>query len=106
MKNLLEETLQALRENGKTEKDVLYVESFPLTTSWEAFKRNANFNYDDGYGCNEISLSLKIVGDSWWLERNEYDGSEWWEFKTHPNAGTKRTAFPHEVMKMIKANEY
>lgn len=106
MNNLLEETLQVLRENGKSEEDVLFVKSFPLTTSWEAFKRNANFEYDDGYGCNQISLNLKIVGDSWWLERNEYDGSEWWEFKTHPNAGTTRPAFPHEVMTMIKANQY
>lgn len=100
--NLLDETIQALRSNGKTEKDVLYVMSFPLTTSWEAFKRNANFDYDNGYGCNEIPLNLKIVGDSWWLERDEYNGSEWWKFKIHPNAGTTRPAFPHEVMKMIK----
>lgn len=29
-------------------------------------------------------MSLKIVGDNWWLERHEYDGAEWFEFKTLP----------------------
>lgn len=26
-----------------------------------------------------------VVGDDWWLERHEYDGSEWWEFKRLPS---------------------
>jgi hypothetical protein len=43
-------------------------------------------NYDDGFGGNEIPLSLVVVGDDWWLERGEYDGSEWWEFKRLPPA--------------------
>ena len=29
-------------------------------------------------------MDLLIVGDDWWLERHEYDGAEWWEFKTLP----------------------
>jgi hypothetical protein len=28
---------------------------------------------------------LEIVGDDWWLERHEYDGAEWWEYKTKPS---------------------
>lgn len=102
MANLLEETLKVLHENGKSENDVKFVESFPLITDWESFKRNANFIYDEGYGLPVISSNLKIVGDTWWLERDEYDGSEWWSYKVHPDAGTKRTAYPHEIMKMIK----
>lgn len=102
MQNLLYETLEALQAHGKSEDDVFFVESFPLFTDWKSFKRNANFYYDNGYGCNEISLNLKIVGDTWWLEREEYDGSEWWTYKEHPDASTKRTAYPHEIMKMIK----
>ena len=23
-------------------------------------------------------------GSDWWLERGEYDGSEWWEFRREP----------------------
>ena len=34
---------------------------------------------------NEIMQYFRVaVGDNWWLERAEYDGSEWWEFKTIP----------------------
>ena len=29
-------------------------------------------------------MDLLIVGKDFWLERVEYDGSEWWEFKTMP----------------------
>lgn len=42
MINFLEETIDMLKDCGKTEDDVL------------------------------------------WLERHEYDGSEWWEYKTMP----------------------
>lgn len=30
-----------------------------------------------------------LVGDGWWIERAEYDGSEWWEFKTIPTEKVK-----------------
>lgn len=30
-----------------------------------------------------------LVGDGWWIERAEYDGSEWWEFKTIPTEKDK-----------------
>lgn len=43
-------------------------------------------NYDDGYGGQEIDSSLVIVGDDWWLERAEYDGAGWFEFKKQPIA--------------------
>ena len=53
--------------------------------TFEKFKESAkNIYYDSGYGSNEIPMNLVIVGDNWWLERAEYDGSEWWEFKTLP----------------------
>lgn len=103
MCNLLEETLQCLDEHGKSPSDVRCVVSFPLITDWKSFERNANFDYDDGYGCNNISLDLKIVGDDWWLERSEYDGSEWWSFKSIPHKVDFRKAAPHEIMKMIKS---
>lgn len=87
MPNLLEETLGCLARNGKSTSDVHWVESSskePVSFSWDEFASLASFEYDDGYGGNNIPLSLKIVGDDWWLERGEYDGSEWWEFKTLP----------------------
>ena len=84
--NLLQETLDALEENGKTPADVRYVgrASISAKCSWEDFAKQSDFEYDNGYGGAEISTDLVAVGDNWWLERAEYDGSEWWEFKTFP----------------------
>ena len=58
MSNLLNETISIMKENNK--------------------------EYDDGYGETEVKDDLQIVGANWWLERHEYDGSEWWEFKSLP----------------------
>lgn len=108
--NFLEETIRCLNENGKTEEDVLWVgrgfgkfgsfnsigsfsrffrncfsdtpEKYKAT--WEDFKLKADFNYDDGYGMVYIPADLIVVGKDFWLERAEYDGSEWWEFMTVP----------------------
>lgn len=85
MQNLLDETVHYLKESLKVPSDVEFVrfgESFYC--SWDEFSAVASFNYDNGYGGAEIDLRLKVVGRDWWLERGEYDGSEWWEFKTFP----------------------
>ena len=50
----------------------------------------ADINYDCGYGSAEIDRDLMVAGDGWWLERGEYDGAEWWEYKRNP------TQPPHE----------
>ncbi len=98
MTNFLKETLEVLKRSGKTPDDVRWVgkrepdylaaikarvEVLPCGT-WAEFERFADFDYDDGYGGVEVASDLKVVGDDWWLERGEYDGSEWWEFKTLP----------------------
>ena len=82
--NLLSETLNILLENGKTPEDVLWVGDETRYMSWEDFKKAAYTSYDNGYGSEEVFESLKIVGKDFWLERNSYDGSEWWEYKTYP----------------------
>ena len=82
--NLLKETKEILADNKKKVSDVLFINLKQSSCTWEQFKAVSNFNYDNGYGGNEIEGSLKIVGDNWWLERGEYDGSEWWEFKKMP----------------------
>lgn len=84
--NLLNETLNILKENGETPADVRWVgrESANAKCSWDDFSKQADFEYNNGYGWQEIPADLVAVGDNWWLERAEYDGSEWWEFKTIP----------------------
>ena len=84
MANLLQETIKDLINEGKSEDDVIFVTDGENVNTWEWFKKNADFRYDNGFGGAEIMEDLKIVGKDWWLERHNYDGSEWWEFKKKP----------------------
>jgi hypothetical protein len=100
MINLLVETIDVLRENNKTPKDVLWCSSNRGYFSFDEFVEKAQgIDYDNGYGRAEIFGELVIVGDNWWLERAEYDGSEWWEFKTIPK---KPESKADEVVLAIK----
>lgn len=107
--NLLQETMHALGVYKKTPSDVLWVgiKNLPelesiwpkwsedvnileMSWPWRDFVKIADFEYDNGYGGQEIHWGLVIVGKDWWLERHEYDGKEWWEFKMlpeRPNVG-------------------
>lgn len=82
--NLLEETERMLAKYNKSWDDVRWIgvaeEEIPI----DVFKKLANRRYDNGFGINEVRLDLVAVGSNWWFERDEYDGSEWWEFKTMP----------------------
>jgi hypothetical protein len=85
--NLLEETITCLIGNNKKVEDVEYVgiRGTDKKTNWEQFAKYAkDIKYDNGYGGEFINLHLVIVGDDWWLERAEYDGSEWWAYKERP----------------------
>lgn len=102
IKNLLRETIDELNSNGKTGNDVLWVgrdyndwdnyanwTRMTYKSTWEDFCSKADFEYDAGYGSPEIAMDLIIVGEDFWLERCEYDGCEWWEFKTFPEEPTE-----------------
>ena len=91
--NLLTETLEVLDRNHKTPDDILWIGicdgdcfgTFNKTCTWDDFAGMAkDIVYYSGYGGRVISELLFIVGNNWWLERGEYDGSEWWNFKTSP----------------------
>ena len=91
MSNLYRETLECLRENGKKEEDILWIGTSVtlVLEGWRGMAELFGFEYDDGYGGTEINEGLMVVGDSWWLERHEYDGSEWWEYKEYPKMPCK-----------------
>ena len=84
--NLKEETLEELKEHGKTWEDVKFIQGkdFAVANPKKEILKLMNVEYDDGYGAPEVAQDLLIVGDKWWLERHEYDGSEWWEYKELP----------------------
>ena len=91
MSNLYRETLKCLRENGKKEEDVLWIGMTEalILEGWRGMAELFGFEYDEGYGGIEINDGLMVVGDSWWLERHEYDGAEWWEYKEYPKMPCK-----------------
>lgn len=88
--NLLEETEKKLSQFGKTWSDVNWIGGDDFTISINEFRELANKEYDNGFGGQEVARDLIIAGSDWWFERGEYDGSEWWDFKTLPKKPTEQ----------------
>jgi len=62
---------------------------FNLTTGWtkedwDSFLSNLDFEYDSGYGGQNLFGTIWYV-DGTWSERAEYDGSEWYAHRSCPN---------------------
>jgi len=99
MVNLLQETIKVLSYYDKTLEDIEYVQlDDEYCLSGDFVKLAETINYDAGYGLAYINQNLLIIGNNWWLERREYDGSEWWEFQTFPRK-------PHIYNKTLKIEE-
>lgn len=87
MSNIVKETVEFLKKLGYLESDVLWVGSRDgeFAMSWEDFKdKFKDLEYDSGYGAQEIAYDLVVVGDNWWLEREDYDGAENWVYEKYP----------------------
>lgn len=91
--NLIEETLSFLRKCGKCENDIYYVRVKDIRfgdivhyVDWDSFKDSIkDFTYDKGYGLQYIWKNLRIVlRNGEYIRRQEYDGSEWWEYISKP----------------------
>lgn len=82
MTNFYEETVNVIKDIGKTLDDVVYVSvcDGKYYKPEKFFEQIKDVEYDAGYGIQEINPNIKIVFRDGFLERNEYDGSEWWRF--------------------------
>ena len=88
--NLKEETLLLIKKYGKTPEEVIWVGSLEYGyITFEEFLGLSDFEYDKGYGAQQIASDLYVVGTNWWLSRHEYDGAEGWVFNTHPKQPEK-----------------
>jgi hypothetical protein len=108
MRNLLKETVDVLHEIGKSGADVAWIGNRHGTMSirWDEFEKAAMLcNYDGGYGGQEVASDLIVMGagGAWWLERGEYDGSEWWNFMTAPKL--KPAAAPFSMFTFTNETE-
>jgi hypothetical protein len=98
--NLLKETEDIIIEIGKSLEDIDFInitgevdksqnyeEVKCYSTDFDGFVKFCNRfrNYDNGYGGAKVPTNTVVVfKDGTWLERAEYDGSEWWEYKQIP----------------------
>ena len=83
--NLLGETKEFLGKYSKTLDDVLFIQGDDFGITKDNFEAVAKkTNYYAGYGAQQVVRDLVLVGEDWWIERYEYDGAEWWEFKSIP----------------------
>lgn len=89
MRNLLEETEQEIKENGKTIDDVKWVGTPDAWMTWDEFALIADIEYNEGPGGQAINPDLVVVGEDWWLERVVHN-LEWWEFKKLPEKPSTR----------------
>jgi hypothetical protein len=77
---------------------VLFVTDEKGYISFEEFLEESDFEYNNNHYLHKINLKLKIVGKDFWLERSEYDGLEWWEFKTLPIKPEKHGVSIHDEL--------
>jgi hypothetical protein len=85
MTNLLQETFEMLDQVRRRPNEVFWVGTNEWTATFAEFAFFAkDIEYDCGFGLAKIAEDLVVVGEDWWLERGEYDGSEWWRYCTMP----------------------
>jgi hypothetical protein len=53
-------------------------------SQYKEFLNALDFDYNNGYGSQELFGTVWLTNDIW-VERGEYDGSEWWSVKKLPN---------------------
>lgn len=56
---------------------------FYTDEQYEKFLEELDFEYDDGYGGQELFGTVWFLNGTW-MERGEYDGAEWWAYKKCP----------------------
>ena len=90
MENLLQETLDMLKEHNKNFDDVIAIFGDDFQITKENFIKVADKEYDEGYGAPEVATDLKILGNDFIMKRYDYDGAEWWEYITFNNELPKK----------------
>lgn len=92
--NAKAELLYQLEKHNLTVKDIAYIRINLFKYEGYVDKINKenidiedlnvlDFNYDDEYGGQNL-YGFVLFANGSWLERHEYDGFEWWEYKKAP----------------------
>ena len=87
MINAQQELLSVLNSIKKNQSDIswmlVYTKRYDEISEVLTTADDLNFTYYNGYGSQEL-FGIVYFNDNTWLERGEYDGSEWWEHITTP----------------------
>lgn len=70
------------RENGDSHKEFLLKINYDIV-DFEKFTNDLDFEYDEVHGFQEIYGTVWFEGNVW-VEREEYNGMEWWEARVMP----------------------
>jgi hypothetical protein len=92
MSRLITETKEAIKRSGHKIADIIFIgsEVSGHSCTWKEFEQLANFDYDSGFGSQEVATDLIIVfSDGAKMWRDEYDGSEGWAYSSPFKMPTK-----------------
>ena len=67
---------------GENEK-IIHLPMDYTRQQYEAFLTKLEFEYDEGFGRRELFGTIWYE-DGNWSDRGDYDGSEWWDYKSCP----------------------
>lgn len=78
-------TLWAMSDNGEAPPSlVLYLKTNHTEEELNNFLNSLDFGYDSGFGGQELYGTVWFKNPEIWAERDEYDGSEWWNIVSKP----------------------
>lgn len=91
-RNAKQELLKAIETNTIVCAEIYFNSAEKISLSslesqsknyWDNFLSCLDKEYDAGWG-HQYLYGWVILSDGSWLERKEYDGSEWWEKRIKP----------------------
>ena len=88
-----------LEKNEKYVLPLLYTQE-----EYDDFLKKINKEYDAGYGGQEL-FGVIVCENGVWMDRGEYDGSEWWNTHIYPNLAEtfgEKEALKYERFKKLK----
>jgi len=96
MINLLKETIAQISNVDKTIEDIIAINIYKFNLETEEYEillktdkvnnkifKNLDILYDNTYGTQEIE-GIILFNDNSWLNREEYNSSEWWKYNKAP----------------------
>ena len=100
--DLIQETKLYIEALGYSKDDIDWIGCKDFYIPIDCFWNSVPQEYDAGFGSIEVAADLVIVfKDNSWLERAEYDGSEWWTYKHTPQ---KPANYVWKVNKFVNSN--